>query len=106
MYFRPTIDSAVQKVKREDWDVLGGKILGIFSNESLKIVQYSLALKGALFTLYVIGPMMITVLEFVIDRLSYISMLITLFGGFDPKKCLTECVDGFNNLFWVDKNLK
>ena len=35
----------------------------------------------------------------IIDRLSYISMDITILGGFDPTKCLTECVDAFDDLF-------
>ena len=86
MYLRPTIDAALQKVKREDWEVLRGKILGIFSNESIKIVQYSLAPKGALFTQ--LCSLQWLLLEFIFDRLSYISMLITIFGGIDPQKVL------------------
>ena len=39
----------------------------------------------------------------IIDRLSYIIMPITIFGGFDPKKCLTECVDAFRDLFCLNK---
>ena len=43
--------------------------------------------------------------EVKIDRLSNISILITIFSSYDPKKCLTECVDAFNDLFfWTEIN--
>ena len=39
----------------------------------------------------------------ILDRLSYINMAITILGGFDPTKCLTECVDAFSDLFCKNK---
>ena len=43
--------------------------------------------------------------EVKIDWLSNISILITIFSSYDPKKCLTECVDAFNDLFfWTEIN--
>ena len=50
--------------------------------------------------------MMLTLMDVVkaiINRLSYISMPIIIFGGFDPQKCLTQCVHGFGDLFCRNK---
>ena len=50
--------------------------------------------------------MMLTLMDVVkaiINRLSYIGMPIIIFGGFDPQKCLTQCVHGFGDLFSRNK---
>ena len=59
-----------------------------------KKLRYSFYIPtGALFILWCSFYSLL--LKSIIDWLSYNSILITIFGGFDPKKCMTECVVAF-----------
>ena len=56
-----------------------------------EIAQYSLSTTGALFALWC--SLYKLPLKTTNNQVSYISMLTSIFGCFDPKQCLTEWVD-------------